>query len=175
MQIEEDKQVNWVLKYDDEQRQTLKHISIRNWKDELSYGNLRHVYKLAEVDLLNKDATKYGTVVWSSSGVSQFLQLYGLPEDSPLSVLVVEILPTITNIYEHLSGLHKPEVAVGLSGTVSLADVPDEGMIKECTVQMVRAQMTQLPPSPVNEALGHHRILRTSPLTEVPFVCCTNY
>ena len=26
-------------------------------------------------------------------------------------------------------------------------------------------------PSPVNEELGHHRILRTSPLTEVPFVC----
>jgi hypothetical protein len=27
-------------------------------------------------------------------------------------------------------------------------------------------------PSPVNEELGEHRILRTSPLTEVPFVCC---
>ena len=30
-------------------------------------------------------------------------------------------------------------------------------------------------PSPVAEALGQRRILRTSPLTEVPFVCCTNY
>jgi hypothetical protein len=29
-------------------------------------------------------------------------------------------------------------------------------------------------PSPVGEALGKRRILRTSPLTEVPFVCCTN-
>ncbi|MBM4259674.1 MAG: hypothetical protein FJ147_27730 [Deltaproteobacteria bacterium] len=108
VQIEEEKEVNWFLKYDDIQRQTLKNISIRNWKDELSYGNLQHVYKLAEVDLLNKDATKYGTVVWSNSEISQFLQLYGLPEDAPLSVLVVEILPTITNIYEHISGLDKP-------------------------------------------------------------------
>jgi hypothetical protein len=29
-------------------------------------------------------------------------------------------------------------------------------------------------PSPLSEALGHRRILRTSPLTEVPFVCCTD-
>ncbi|HKE59850.1 MAG TPA: hypothetical protein VKB46_24230, partial [Pyrinomonadaceae bacterium] len=29
-------------------------------------------------------------------------------------------------------------------------------------------------PSPVAEGLGQRRILRTSPLTEVPFVCCTN-
>lgn len=29
-------------------------------------------------------------------------------------------------------------------------------------------------PNPVNEGLGEQRILRTSPLTEVPFVCCTD-
>lgn len=27
---------------------------------------------------------------------------------------------------------------------------------------------------PLSDQLGEYRILRTSPLTEVPFVCCTN-
>ncbi|MGH7800404.1 MAG: hypothetical protein ACREOW_07205 [Thermodesulfobacteriota bacterium] len=171
VQIEEDKEVNWFIKYDDQERLTLKNITIKNWKDELDYGEFRHVYKLAELAQLNKDATKYGTVVWSNNEISQLLQLYGLPEDSPLSVLVVEILPTITNIYEHISGLSKNEVMEKLRFDIKLQSLPESGTIKEKILQLNKEKDFQHGPSPLSDELGHHRILRTSPLTEVPFVC----
>jgi hypothetical protein len=148
VRIEDDKQVNRFAKYNAAQLQTLKQISINNWKDELSYGKLQHVFKLAETELTNKDATKYGTTAWSNSEIAQWLALYGLPAKASLSVLVVEILPTITNIYEHISALRG-----------------------QSTNQIAGAASTQQHPSPLSDALGRHRILRTSPLTEVPFVC----
>jgi hypothetical protein len=110
VQIEPDKRVNWLTLYDDPQRRLLKNFTIRNWKDDLSYGQFQHVFKLAELATVNKDPARYGTVVWSAAEVRQLLELYGLPVDSSLSVLVVQILPVITNIYEHISGLGKQGV-----------------------------------------------------------------
>ncbi len=171
VQIEDDPQVNPLLKYTDAQLKTLKYITIKNFKDEVSYANLSKVYKLAETDKTSKDATKYGTVVWSNSEVSQWLSLQGLPEDAPLSVLVVEILPTITNIFEHVSGLHKPQVNQSLAAVMVQPDAPSAGMASE-RMQQLQQQRDVHTPSPLSDELGHHRIMRTSPLTEVPFVCC---
>jgi hypothetical protein len=69
----------------------------------------------------------------------------GLPLGSSLSVLVVETLPQITNIFEHVS--------------------------HEATALKTRQASDLRSPSPVSDELGHHRLLRTSPLTEVPPVC----
>jgi hypothetical protein len=171
VQIEQDREVNWFAKYDDQQRLALKNISIRNWKDELNYGNFKHVYKLAELEQLNKDATKYGTVAWSNDEIEQLMQLYGLPEDLPLSVLVVEILPTIKNIYEHISGLDKREVTDALREQVKMENLPGEGLIKQRLASLKDETSFRQGPSPLSDSLGNHRILRTSPLTEVPFVC----
>jgi len=172
VQIEQDKQVNWFQKYDAQQIKTLKNITINNWKDELSYGQFQHVYKLAETNLVNKDATKYGTVVWGNNEVAQLLELYGLPDNAALSVLVVEVFPTITNIYEHISNLGNQAVAEKLGENIQVANLPSSGAVKEKTAQLNNLQSLQQGPSPVSDALGHRRILRTSPLTEVPFVCC---
>lgn len=172
VQIEPDKQVNWFQKYDLQQISTLKNITIKNWKDELSYGQFQHVYKLAELTSVNKDATKFGTTVWSNNEVGQLLDLYGLPDNSPLSVLVVEILPTITNIYEHISNLGNQGVAEKLGENLQVATLPSQGTIKQKTAQLNNARSFQQGPSPLSDDLGNHRILRTSPLTEVPFVCC---
>lgn len=173
IQIEQEKNVNWFARYDDDQRRLLKHLTIRNWKDDLSYANSQHVFKLATFDQTNQDATKYGTVVWSNLEIRQLLELYGLPLDSSLSVLVVEMLPNITNIYEHVSGLGKIGVNAATREQLQVADLPEQGAVQERTVQMTTAAMVQEPASPLSDRLGHHRILRTSPLTEVPFVCCT--
>jgi hypothetical protein len=170
VEIEKDRQVNWLRKYDDEQRLTLKKITVNNWKDELSYGKFQHVYQLAELEKLNKDATKYGTVVWSNDEISQLLELYGLSKNSPLSVLVVEILPTITNIYDHFPGIDKQEVLGALHEKLAGTPLPGQGMIKEKLAQAKQSGFEQ-GPSPLSDKLGQHRILRTSPLTEVPFVC----
>jgi hypothetical protein len=172
VQLEEDRGADWFLRYDDRQRKLLKNITIRNWKDELDYGNLKHVYKLAETAELNRDATKYGTVVWSNKEIGQLLQLYGLPPDSRLSVLAVEILPTITNFREHISGFARPEVIDKFRENIQAVELPRWGVFEGPPEQPDPGASVVDGPSPLSDALGHHRILRTSPLTEVPFVCC---
>jgi hypothetical protein len=171
VQIEPDKQVNWLVQYDNPQRSLLKSITIKSWKDELSYGNFQHVYKLVDPATTNKDATKYGTTVWSNDEIIQLLQLYGLPKDSPLSVLVVEILPTITNIFEAVSGLGEPAVNKALRQNVRLRGLPVSEEARQQKDQLNRTRDFEPAAGPLSDELGQHRILRTSPLTEVPFTC----
>ena len=171
VQVEHDPQVDWLARYDDAERQTLKRIASKYSKDELSSAQLKHVYKLAEAAQVNIDATSYGAVVWSNLEIAQLLRLYGLPDNSPLSVLVVEILPVITNIYEHVTGLDQAGVTDQLRGTLHMGGLPSDGQIKERMAQRDRTRDFEAGPGPLRDELGHHRILRTSPLTEVPPIC----
>ena len=179
----DDKQLDWRLEvedvpdrnryveYDDLKRKTLKDLTIRNFKDDISYAKFKGIYKFAEPEKANKDAAKRGTVAWSNSEVSQLLDLFGLPEDSPLSVLVVEFLPVITNMFDAVSQLGHQGVNDHLRATSSHPEVPLAGIAAERR-QQAQAQQDRENPSPVSDLLGQRRILRTSPLTEVPFVCC---
>jgi hypothetical protein len=172
LQVEPEQTVNRFARYDDAQLKTLKNLTVRSFKDEVSYANQPIVYKLAEFDKINKDAKKYGTVVWSNNEVAQWLGIFGLPADSPLSVLVVEILPRITNIYDHVSGLHKKDVNDNIRTVMRAEGVPSADVaLRESSTRREHKDIRS-GPSPVSDELGHHRILRTSPLTEVPFVCC---
>ncbi len=172
VQIETEEEVNVVERYTDEQLQTLKSITVNNFKYELNATELTSVFKLVDFSTKNKDATKYGTVVWSKNEIKQLLTSLGLPENSALSVLVVEILPQITNIRKHISGLGKPRVAgsastlVAEENTAEFSRIVDE---ERENVSVLRANVKVS--SPVSDELGHHRILRTSPLTEVPDIC----
>jgi hypothetical protein len=184
--VEYKKQVNWNVIYTDEQRAALKQVAIRNWKDEIDYGNFRHVYKLAESEGINKDSSKYGTVIWSNSEVTQLLDLYGLPHDSSLSVLCVELLPQITNLYEHVSNLDRREVRSSVeriqSNLVGNADSLSESNLNEEELQQFTSRRSTAAwvayfdekDKPLSNKLGHYRILRTSPLTEVPYICCVD-
>jgi hypothetical protein len=158
------------LQYDDLQRRTLRNLTVRNFKDDLSYTKAGAIYKLAKTGPANKDATKRGTIAWSNSEVSQLLALLGLPEDSALSVLVVEFLPVVTNIYEAVSGLDNQGVNDNLKAAPSHPAVPPVGEAA-MRVEQLKAQQDLENRSPVSDELGQRRILRTSPLTEVPFVC----
>jgi hypothetical protein len=171
LRIEDVPDRNHFLEYDDQQRRTLKNLTVRSFKDELSYAKFKGVYKLAEIEKANKDATKRGTVAWSNTEVSQLLALLGLPEDSPLSVLVVEFLPIITSIAEAVSDLGKRGVNDDLKAAPSHADVPSPAVASD-RIEQFQMQQDLQSRSPLSEELGKHRILRTSPLTEVPFVCC---
>lgn len=181
VQIERDRDVNWFLKYDDQQRILLKNLNVKNWKDELDYAKLPHLFKLAEVEEVNKSATKYGATAWSNSEVAQLLDFYGLPGDSPLSVLVVEFLPTITNFNDHISESGQREMREFMA-RVHEEILRGQGNVfrmpaRETFIQPAPARIDparEQGPSPASDALGQRRILRTSPLTEVPFVCCTN-
>ena len=179
----DDKQLDWrveiedvpgrnrFLIYDDVQRRTLKNLTIRNFKDDVSYAKFTGIYKLADQTKSNKDAAKRGTVAWSNGEVSQLLALFGLPTDSPLSVLVVEFLPVINNIYQAVSALDKENVNASARSKIAHGEIPSTRMVAE-RLRQLQTQQDLETRSPASDDLGQRRILRTSPLTEVPFVCC---
>jgi hypothetical protein len=111
----------------------------------------------------NSDATARGATRWSQDEIAALLRELGLPQDAPLSVLCVEMMPTLAALrvrdpHDAQRANLDPAAAVHAerSGTGhDPAAPPDEGKAR-----------------PLTDALGHYRILRTSPLTEVPEVCC---
>jgi hypothetical protein len=172
VQVEPEKGFNVLDKYDQKQLETLKTVAFRNFKYEINTSGIGNL-KLVDFSSKNKDAKKYGTTVWLNKEIAQLLDNLGLPLDSPLSVLVVETLPHITNIAEHITGLYKPSVAQSSSVLVA----SDEQPMYYSLTGRVLAEMDSAGfsiPSPVSEELGEHRILRTSPLTEVDGVCVNN-
>jgi len=174
VQVEHDKAVSWNRAYTAAQRNTLKRVAVRNFKDDVDYGKFRHVFKLADPATVNKDATKFGTTIWGNAEVIQLLAQFGLPPDSPLSVLCVEILPHITNVYEHVSSLHEKDVRTRMRAMVGSSQFASEGALSEgLAARTVALQSVSFNDDrPLSEQLGHYRILRTSPLMKVPFVCC---
>jgi hypothetical protein len=160
VQVEKTKSVDLLEKYTDSQLQVLSTIAYRNFKYETSPAAVTSVLQLVDFSTKSKDGKKYGTVVWTHKEVEMLLANLGLPSGASLSVLVVETLPQITNIYEHVSRLDEPQV----SGS-------SETLTQGATLTMARQASDVRTPSPVSDELGHHRLLRTSPLTEVPPVC----
>jgi hypothetical protein len=113
----------------------------------------------------NRDGVARGVCRWQQGEIFQMLRDLGLPQDSSLSVLCVETMPTLAalrtppagatlfvgdSVDGLVSGVHKAR-----SGVNDVQDPAAPGGIR-----------------PLSDALGHVRILRTSPLTPVPAVCC---
>jgi hypothetical protein len=110
-----------------------------------------------------KDTHPVGTAKFTSAEIAHRLRTFGLPEDSPLSVLVVEVFGNVTNIFDHIDllGLAKERAGGEMDNLMKRSK---EGSRPETFAQSeIR---------PLSRGLGHFRILRTSPLTKVPFVCC---
>ena len=138
---------------------------------------------------------------WNNKTIEQVLDLYGLPTDTPLSVICVEVFGQITNIKEQINKLEFTETTENVHGTLInksntrriIKDgvlVNSENNYGELANQMRNEYGVELPPKgealeafnrikprpitqPLSDNLGRYRILRTSPLAEVPFVCCT--
>lgn len=138
----------------------------RRFNDVLIYG--------FNSPLKRNDAPERSTTGWSNEEISILLNLYGLPTDSPLSVLCVEMMPTteqflmqpdegkITEsltqrINDPASALHSMRATAAAMSTPNAVLVPDDLMA-----------------SPLSDDLGYYRILRTSTLAAVPEVCCVD-
>ncbi len=103
--------------------------------------------------------------------LNEMLDLYGLPRGSSLSVLCVEVFGHITNASEHIDNFNgNKDKLVEETALVFNQNIANQlgNEIKE-TVPPPPKQ----PIDPLNSQLGLFRILRTSPLVEVPFVCKT--
>ena len=110
-----------------------------------------------------KDLQPSGTAIFTSEEIAGRLNIFGLPEDSPLSVLIVEVFGNITNIFDHidLMGLIRDNATPEME---KMAEAAGRGRKPEVNSNSVTR--------PLSRSLGHYRILRTSPLTKVPFICC---
>jgi len=99
------------------------------------------------------------------------LARYGLPANTPLSVLCVELLPHVTNVFEHVRGLGKNNAArQGRSPVGAYGD--DQDIARGLAAQVVAGRSVDLEQDRgLSDQLGNYRILRTSPLNKVPFVC----
>jgi len=115
----------------------------------------------------NSDAPARAITSWTSKEIRLMLASIGIPDDSPLSVLCVEMMPTMAALLnqpeKHATGADESIVALALAeraGATLAAAGP--------TVQATGG------PRPLSDGLGHFRILRTSPLAPVPSTCCTD-
>ena len=123
-----------------------------------------HADGRVSLPIQNRDAVARGICRWQQGEIFQLLRDLGLPQDSSLSVLCVEMMPTLAALRTPPAG--KSFVAGGLTDLVA-------------GVQGARAGVSDVADPaipggvrPLSDGLGHFRILRTSPLTPVPAVCC---
>ncbi len=107
-----------------------------------------------------KDKIKTGGCTWENKEILDMLTSYSLPDDSPLSVLAVEVFGNITSIFEQV-GMSPAKIQK------LTAKKPEIATTLEARRNRSKGALT--------DTLSQYRILRTSPLTEVPFVCCTTY
>jgi hypothetical protein len=128
----------------------------------------------------NTDGAVYSVNTWSNKEVSQMLAIMGLPISSSLSVLCVEMMPRPETYVEFSPQLaaslaadqQKPTLMAkqNLSKYINVASNNQEAQVRSANVDAA-AQQNKV--NPLGHGLGQFRILRTSPLTAVPFVCCT--
>ena len=109
----------------------------------------------------NRDAPVHGVTGWRQAEIVSMLRELGLPTASPLSVLCVETLPTLEN----------QKAAVPTGRSLANADIAASVMKERSGQSAAAAATADSGVRPLSDALGHVRILRTSPLTPVPEVC----
>ncbi len=116
-----------------------------------------------------KESAKQAYGEWKNSDVNIMLDLYGLPRSSSLSVLCVEVFDHITNAFEHMDNFRNnakefvEETSLVFNETIA-------GQVSKSVLD-INNPPPKNPIDPLNSQLGLFRILRTSPLVEVPFVC----
>lgn len=130
------------------------------------------------VNAIAKDEQPYGLAVWENDEINQILSMLGLPGEGPLSVLVVEVFGNITSFRQHITDLEIPGVKTRLSETFRAQGLAEEHLAQLNHHANEAAEIQQAMMSAgrrsLSSDLGNFRILRTSPLTAVPFICCTD-
>ncbi len=153
----------------EKQREKIKND--KSLTEELKKYSLKQITNL--YNTLDLQAVKYSELVISNKRIEEKLALYGLPADAGLSVLCVEVFGTITNLRQHISGLNNQ--VENLKNNFEQAFGKAQGTVAESNALYAIRNADQKPrdEKPLTNELGNYRILRTSPLTEVPFICCT--
>ena len=163
LRVEHDPAIQRSKKYTAAERHTLNRAVARTIADRFD-STISEMVRLADETTVNEDATKFGTTIWSNADVARLLGQFGLLPDSPLSVLCVEILPHITNVQEHMSALHQPEVRSKARAMVNTFPSDIELAYGLAARSKIGEAVTFSEDRPLSRQLGQDRILRTSPL-----------
>ena len=113
----------------------------------------------------NRDAPTHGIAVWRGAEVTAMLASLGLPSDLSLSVLCVEMMPTLAALIDNEFRTANTRVSSGLFASVFAERA---GTPAASAISTVGADSAT---RPLSDALGHYRILRTSPLTAITDIC----
>jgi hypothetical protein len=111
----------------------------------------------------NRDAPARGEMFWTQKEIEQLLLALGLPVDAPLSVLCVEMMPTLDALLTRQSQLRETASDQATFAEAAIAQ-RSGGVAAMASSDYVESR-------PLSDDLGHHRILRTSPLVAAPAVC----
>jgi len=127
--------------------------------------------ELSQLQMREKESVRYAKSCFYNNDVAAMLELYGLPVDSSLSILCVEVYGQITKINEHINNYSIKKRDSLLNEAAALFGSP---IAQEMThsIHRIGENSAQKTPDPLGTNLGLFRILRTSPLTAVPFICC---
>lgn len=152
----------------------------------------------AQVININTDAVQYGITGWRNKDIDLMLQQYGLPVDSNLSVLVVEMLPTYDkfvspfrrdnlfavnqdtpqrSMINREEGMNVEYFKTANSYFSSAAQNKQLQLENSLQNRIEEGYISQAQKEefikPLTDQLGSERILRTSTLVPVPEICCT--
>jgi len=171
IRIEPKRRTPKVYQYTDTQQNVLQQVGQLSIGKGIVNAEYNKYFNVIDFAKTNKNTTKYGTTLWTNQEVQYLLSSLGLPEDSDLSVVVVEVLPHITNAAEHISNLSNSGVAASASNMVETHQKRSfvNYSKKAAAIDEKRSRI-----SPVDEDLGNKRIYRTSRLTAIPDICCTD-
>jgi hypothetical protein len=166
VQVQHDKTAVWSQRYTAAERTTLKIAALRNFGDDITVAGAAGLFKPADASTIDASATRYATAIWLDAEVTQLLARYGLPANTPLSVLCVELLPQVTNLFDHVRRLDSQDH----SPVGAYAD--DQAIARGLAAQAIAGRSVDIEQDRgLSDQLGNYRILRTSPLNKVPFVC----
>jgi hypothetical protein len=131
----------------------------------------------------NTDAAKRAQTEWTNAEIATLLKNYGLPADSELSVLCVEMMPTGEHFVMNDYTANSAVLAAGVRNDNDLSLLSPERASRflqrltynlQTTQDRVEPTPEDLYARPLSDDLGHYRILRTSTLVAVPEVCCVD-
>lgn len=122
------------------------------------------------------DAPKQSVAAWSNAEISTLLKNYGLPADSPLSVLCVEMMPTTEHFLMHSEFVQSHQYLANAANDpgVALEFLRHTAFSQQQTHARVPQEPDDLAARPLSDDLGNYRMLRTSTLSAVPEVCCVD-
>ena len=133
---------------------------------------------------INEDVQAHAVGGWTNKEVIDLLRRFGLPEDSSLSVVCVEMLPVVFSLLQRETDSFKSgktrNVKAGTTMNQALMNHIEarfsirEFSEKEADEQVLYNNAAANYIKPLSDQLGNYRILRTSPFTAVPAVCCTD-